>query len=125
MYSMSFKKEHAKLYSHNVPISLKSAKIVCSKIRKKKLKYAMSFLEALIKEKQSINGKYYTKTASELLKLLGNLKKNADAKSLDADELILYVSPKKGDTINRRRRKSDFGTRMKAVHIEMFAVKGD
>ncbi len=125
MYSMTFKAEHAKLYSHNIPISLKSAKIVCSKIRKKKLKYAVSFLEDLIKEKQNINGKYYTKTASELLKLVKNLWKNAESKGLDAGELILYVSPKKGDTIHRRRRKSDFGTRMKAVHVEMFAVKGD
>ena len=49
--------------------------------------------------------------------------KNAEAKGLEPSELVLYVSPKKGTTMHRRRRKSQFGTRMKACHVEMVAVK--
>ena len=123
MYSMSFKEEHAKLMSHNVRISLKKAKIVSARIRKKTLKEAEEYLESLLAQKTSIGGKYYTKTASELLKLLRSLKKNAEAKGLEADSLVLYISPKKGTTMHRRRRKSQFGSRLKACHVEMFAVK--
>ncbi len=123
MYSMSFKEEHAKLFSHNVNISLKKARVVCARIRKKRLKEATEYLERLIRQEESIDGKHYTKTAAELLKLLFSLRKNAEAKGLDWENLVLYISPKKGMTIHRRRRKSGFGTRMKTCHVEMFAVK--
>ena len=123
MYSMSFKEEHARLFSHNVRISLKKAKIVSSIIRKKTIKRAEEILKELVEEKRSIGGKYYTKTAQELLGLLRGLKKNAEAKGLDANSLILYISPKKGTTLHRRRRKSGFGTAMKSVHVEMIGVK--
>ena len=123
MYSMSFKEEHVRLFSHNVNISLKNARIVAGKIRKKSLREAMEYLEKLVKQEESIDGKYYTKTASELLKLLHSLRKNAEFRNMDWENLILYISPKKGTTIHRRRRKSGFGTRMKTCHVEMFAVK--
>ena len=70
MYSIKPEGEHAKLLSHNVPISLKKAKIVCRKIRKRTLKEAEEFLVSLLEGRTSIGGKYYTKASSELLKLL-------------------------------------------------------
>ncbi|MCD6226497.1 MAG: hypothetical protein J7J93_01745 [Candidatus Aenigmarchaeota archaeon] len=70
-------------------VSLKDSKIIFDKIRNKPTKKAKQFLNDLLNEKISINGKYYTKATKEILDLIEDAEKNAEAKNLDVDKLFI------------------------------------
>ena len=70
MYSRKVTGNIAKACTHNARISVKNAKHVCRAVRGLYLKRAKEFLEDLIKQKRDINGKYYTKSAKEVLKII-------------------------------------------------------
>ena len=104
-----------------LPISQKSAKIVCRALNRKKYSDAKNIIQNLVDEKIGLGyrkGKYYTKTAKEILKLLKSLEANAQAKNKDADNMFLYISAHKGPTLYRSRRKWRFGREMKICHVQ-------
>jgi len=123
MYTFVPKEKYAKANGVNLNISTKSSVLICRKIRGKKLDFAEKFLNDLLEKKRSINGKYYTKTVREILKVLRSCASNAENLDLDMDNLIVHASAHKGPTIKRRRRKSDFGNRMKITNIEIMLIE--
>ncbi len=123
MYTFQPKERHAKAFGRNLPISTKNAKIICRVIRGKKLKIAMRFLDALLEQKKSINGKYYTKTVQYIKKLIESCIKNAEHLGIDTENAKLHISCHKGTTLRRRRRKYEFGSRMKSTNVEVMLIE--
>ena len=120
MYSRKVTGNIAKACTHNARISVKNAKHVCRAVRGLYLKKAKKFLEDLIKQKRDINGKYYTKSAKEVLKIILSAEKNAEFKNMDLDNVyIAHIAALKGTTIYRRRHKRSLGMRMKTAHLEV------
>jgi ribosomal protein L22 len=100
-------------------ISSKNATKVCKAINRKKFADAKKLLEDLLDEKKDLKGKYFTKSAKEILKLLKQLENNAKNKKLDSDVMFLFVSAHRGPTMHRARRKwRKFGSRLKICHIQ-------
>jgi ribosomal protein L22 len=100
-------------------ISQLNAVKVCKAINRKKFGDAKKKLEDMVNEKTSLNGKYFTKTTEEILKLLDQLEKNAKNKNLDANTLFLFISAHRGTTLHRaRRRWRKFGSRLKICHVQ-------
>ncbi|MEM5879375.1 MAG: uL22 family ribosomal protein [Candidatus Aenigmatarchaeota archaeon] len=73
----------------NARISLKHSLVLCKELKGKKLGKARKFLENLISEKVSIDGKYYTKAAGIFLELLRAAEANARQKGLNAEKLFI------------------------------------
>ena len=120
MYSKKVEGNVAKACSHNLRISVKNAKVVCKSVRGMYLKKAKKFLEDVLKEKRSINGKYYSKTTKEVLNIIKSAEKNAEFKNLDTDNMyILHIAALDGTHMYRRRRKYRFGTKIKSAHLEV------
>ncbi|MEM5872266.1 MAG: uL22 family ribosomal protein [Candidatus Aenigmatarchaeota archaeon] len=112
--------------SSTLPISLKNSVKVCRAINRKKFSDAKKFLEDLLNKKISLNGKYFTKTVKEILKLLNQLEKNAKNKNIDPNPLFLFISAHKGPTLRRaRRRWRKFGTQLKICHIQAVLSEKD
>lgn len=105
---------------YEIPISFKHAMEICRVIRGKKVPQAISFLEGVVqlrvpvpfrKHKKKVAhknipgwyaGRYPQKAANEILKVLKNLKANAEYKGLNAEELIIvHAQAKKGRAIVR------------------------
>jgi large subunit ribosomal protein L22 len=113
MYSKKVTGSIAKACTHNARISVKNAKHVCRAIRGMYLDKAKKFLEDVIKQKRNINGKYYTKSAKEVLKIILSAEKNAEFKNLDLDKVyIAHIAALKG-------HKRSLGMRMKTAHLEV------
>lgn len=105
---------------YEVPISFKHAMEICRVMKGKKVTQAITFLEGVIqlkfpvplkKHKKKVAhknipnwyaGRYPQKAANEILKVLKNLKANAEYKGLNAEELIIvHAQAKKGRVIER------------------------
>ncbi|MEM7819845.1 MAG: uL22 family ribosomal protein [Candidatus Aenigmatarchaeota archaeon] len=123
MYTYKPKEKFAKSYGRNLRISTKSANVICSVIRGKKLNQAKRLLSDLLSMKRSLDGKYYTKTVREILKLLESCEKNADFLGLDTNKLFVHASAHIGSVIRRRRRKSAFGSRLKSTNVEIMLIE--
>jgi len=117
-YAMSVTKEDA-YGKGSLPISNKSALYVCRALNKKKFNDAKKLLEDLVSEKRSLKGKYYTKTAKEILNLLKTVESNANVKKMDLDKSIVFISAHKGPTLLRGRRKRKFGMKLKMSNIQI------
>ena len=120
MYSKKVEGNVAKACSHNLRISVKNAKVVCKSVRGMYLKKAKKFLEDVLKEKRSINGKYYSKTTKEVLNIIKSAEKNDEFKNLDTDNMyILHIAALDGTHMHRRRHKRNIGTKIKSAHLEV------
>ncbi len=85
---------------------------------------AMKILEELVEGKRNIEGKYYTNTAKALLRIFKSVEANARFRGFDVNSLwIKSLSVNKGPTLHRRRRKREFGTRLKIAHIKLVVEK--
>ncbi len=111
----------AKAMGYEMPISFKHAVEICRELRGKKLKDAMKLLEDVIALKRPIPfkrykkkvahksglykwyaGRYPQKAAKFILKVLNNLKANAEYKGLNVDELVIvHAQAKKGRVIKK------------------------
>lgn len=99
-------------------ISSENAIIVCKVLNRKKFAYAKKLLENIVNKKDSIKGRYFTKTSIEILKLLNQLESNARAQNVDASSLNLFISAHKGSTMYRGRRDRRHGIQLKSAHIQ-------
>ncbi len=122
-YTFIPKEKFAKASGQNMRISNRKAEFMCKVIRKKTLTRAKRLLKDLSEERRSLDGKYYTKTAKEMLMLLESCEKNAEFLGLDADRLMVHASAHQGTSYRRRRRKSGFGSRMKTANVEIMLVE--
>jgi len=123
MYTFEPKHEHAKAFGRNLRISTKNAVKICKVIRGKKLSTVKRLLNDLLTKKRSLEGKYYTKTVAEILKLLESCEKNADFLGLEKEKLFVHASAHKGSIMYRRRRKAAFGSRIKATNVEIMLIQ--
>ena len=122
-YTFIPKEKHAKAYGNNMRISYKKASFLCKVIKKKPLTRAKRLLQDMIAQTRSLDGKYYTKTAKEMLMLLNSCEKNAEAQGLDTDYLMVHASAHKGTHFRRRRRKQNFGPSMKTANVEVVLIE--
>jgi ribosomal protein L22 len=99
-------------------ISPINAAEVCKVLNRKKFADAKKFLEGMVNKKDSIKGRYFTKTSIEILKLLNQLESNAKAQNVDASSLNLFISAHKGSTMYRGRRDRRHGIQLKSAHIQ-------
>ena len=105
--------------SSTISVSTKSAIEICRALNRKKFMSAKKTLENIINEKESLNGKYHTKTAEQIMEVLNSAEANAKAKNFDLNAAELFLSANKGITIHRARRKRDFGSRLKMTNIQV------
>ncbi len=99
-------------------ISSENSIIVCKVLNRKKFEDAKKLLENIVNKKDSIKGRYFTKTSTEILKLLNQLESNARAQNVDASSLNLFISAHKGSTMYRGRRDRRHGIQLKSAHIQ-------
>jgi ribosomal protein L22 len=119
-YPIPIDKEKMVYAETTAKVSPKKAVVVARKINGKKFLEAKKFLEDLLAEKVSINGKYYTNPTKEILRLFKSVEANAKFRGFDLNELwIKTINVNRGPTIYRRRRKSAFGARMKISNIKI------
>ncbi len=123
MYTFKPKEEHAKANGVNLSISTKDSIIICRMIRGMYLADAEKLLQDVISKKRSIDGKYYTNATKAIYDVLMSCKANAENLGLDMENLVVHASAHKGPTLRRRRRKSDFGNRMKITNIEIMLIE--
>lgn len=109
-----------KAMGYEIPISFKHAVEICRELKGKKIPQAMSYLEGVAamrfpvpmrKYKKKVAhkniprwyaGRYPQKAAKEILKVVKNLKANAEYKGLNADVLvIIHAQAKRGRTVLR------------------------
>lgn len=111
----------AKALLRNARISFKHALVICKTIKKKKVEKAKRFLENLIAKKVSLKGKYYTKAATKILKVLESAEANAKNNNLDIKRLFVKeAKANKGERFIRPKSRAKFrGRRAKSTHIEI------
>ena len=122
-YTFVPEKKHAKVYSRNSKISTKTAAKLCRVIKNKPLSRAKRLLNDLVERKRALRGKYYTKTANELLMLINSCERNAEFLDLDTQRLFVHASAHTGTTIRRRRRRGSFGSKMKTSNVEIMLIE--
>jgi len=89
-------KKSARAYGRALRASPKSSVIVCRAISGKNLDKGKRLLLNLFSQKQSINGKYYTKTVKEVMDILNSAEHNAEFKGLDPERLVIFASSHQG-----------------------------
>ncbi|MBN2094563.1 MAG: hypothetical protein JW727_00800 [Candidatus Aenigmarchaeota archaeon] len=120
MYSNEIKGNTAKACNYNARVSFKNSKFVCRAIKGMDVQKAKKFLEEVLEKKRSINGKYYSSIASEILMLIKSAEKNAEFKNLDLNNIfVAHIASAKGTTMRRRRHKNKIGSKLKAAHLEV------
>lgn len=112
-------RKSVRVYGRGLKISNKSSVILCSAITGKNLEKGKALLLNLLAEKQSINGKYFTKTTKEIALMLKNAESNAEFKGLDTGKLVIRASAHKGFRFWRARGTKNRGTRRKATNIQV------
>ncbi len=110
----------ARVFIKNLRISVKNAKIVARQIINKPVEKAKRFLENLINQKISLNGKYYTKTTIEILKALHHAEESAKHKKMDLSKLrIKTIKVHKGPKLITPKRYKFRGRVKKNAHLEI------
>ncbi|MEM5882919.1 MAG: uL22 family ribosomal protein [Candidatus Aenigmatarchaeota archaeon] len=102
-------------------ISLKHSTIICKEIKNKKVDKAKKFLEMLIDKKISLDGKYYTKAAKQILEILKSAEANAKVKNLNPEKLFVKIAKAdKGRVFIRPKSRWRFrGRKAKVTRIEI------
>jgi ribosomal protein L22 len=73
----------------NARISIKDSVLVLKKIRNKPVNKVKAFLQDLIDEKRSIEGKHYTGVSKEILSVIEEAETNAESLGLDTEKLFM------------------------------------
>jgi large subunit ribosomal protein L22 len=75
--------------ANNVRISHKHAMVLCRELRGMKLARAEKFLQNMLDQKESIEGKFYTNASRTILGLLKSAEANARQKNKDVEKLVV------------------------------------
>jgi len=131
------KEKMARVAGTLMPLSHKTSREVCSFIKGKKIDIAITLLTNVAIAKQPVPFKRYNrdvahrkgkiaagrfpkKVSLELIKLLNSVKKNAEAKELKVDNLVLiHCASQKGPNWPKYGRR--MGRTRKMTHIELVA----
>lgn len=103
-------------------VSPKHALAICRAISKKSWKEAKGIVDGLADQSRPLTGrwkgKYYSKAATEISKMLGTLAANARHRNMEPEPAQLLISAHQGPSMYRGRRKRKFGMRIKIVHVQ-------
>jgi ribosomal protein L22 len=106
--------------SATVKISHKDATKFCRAINRKKFLVAKRVIEDIEKGRKTLNGKTYDNVRKEIAMTLHQLEANGRKLGIDVDNMYVFVSTHRGQTMHRNRRRwRKFGSRMKACHVQM------
>jgi ribosomal protein L22 len=117
-------KKSAKVFGRSLPVSTKDSIIICRKISGMNFAKARDFLVGMLSEKRSIDGRFHTNTALEMVKLLDSAASNAEFKGLDADGMVVKASAHEGFTYFRPRRFKMHRRKKKVTHVQVILTKG-
>lgn len=120
----------------DIPISTKHSIAICNAIRNKSLKYAQNLLEnVMIKKKPIImrgeiphravigrSGRYPVKAAGCFIKLLKELRANANVKGFEGELFISKAIANKASRPSRSTRIAYGRKKFKRTHIELEAI---
>jgi ribosomal protein L22 len=102
-----------------ISVSTEHAIKVCRVLNRKKFIDAKKILEGLVdKDDDSLDGKFFTKTSTEILAILNQLENNAKNMELDANALNLFISAHRGPTMYRAKRDRRHGIKLKSTHVQ-------
>jgi len=119
-YSLNLNpKKSARAYGRGLSISNKNSVIVCRAISGKNIQKGKKLLEDMMAGKRDIAGKYYTSTATEILRVLKSAESNAEFKGLDTNRLVIFASAHKGFTFYRPRRSKMRRTKRKITNLQI------
>lgn len=107
---------------YDLRISFKHSLSIADVLKGMKLKKAISFMENVVKGKETLNGKkYYSKASNEFLQLLKNALNNAKNKNLNEDKLFIKtIKVNKGPKIRGTKTRWKFRFRkLKSTHVEI------
>lgn len=108
-----------KVYGRGLRISAKKSTEICRAITGMTLPKAQAFVEGLVTQKISLNRKYHTNTATEILSLLKSAEANAEFKGLNAERMFLHASAHEGFQYMTPRRFKSRGQRRKIAHVQI------
>ncbi|MGC8993560.1 MAG: uL22 family ribosomal protein [Candidatus Aenigmatarchaeota archaeon] len=104
--------------TRNSRISLKHAITISKFLKGKKLERAKKFLENVLMQKESYDGKYYTNATKEFISLLKAAEANAKKKGLNLEKLFIKViKADKGETMYLPKRAKFVPRRAKTTHL--------
>lgn len=109
----------ARVYGRGVRVSAKDSAVVCRRVTGMGLQKGKEFLLGLLAETRNLDGKHYTKSAKELLELLGSAESNAEFKGLDTSRLVIHASAHKGFRFWRPRRFKLRGQKRKTANLQV------
>ena len=106
-------------------VSLKDSIVLCKIIRNKRAERVKKLLQNLLDKKESINGKYYTKTTEKILELLEVAIANAKQKNMDEKKLFIKMAKAdKGPTIVLPKSRAKFrGRKAKSTNLTIVLVE--
>lgn len=122
MYTIPVKKDMVSAKGR-LSVSHRTATKVCRAINRSKFKDAKKTIEDIVNGRKSLNGKFHTATATEVLSLLKIVEANAKVKGFDPEDMEVFISAHRGPTLLRARRKRRFGLRMKQSNIQVVLKK--
>ena len=126
-YPVEVEEGNVKASGIGLRISRKKAHKICEKINRNKMKLeeAKEFVQGLIDGEEDIKGKTYKKAAEGVLEVLENGENNAEFKGVPVDKLrVKSITSEPGRTLRRRRRRRDFGNRMKNANVKLVLERG-
>ena len=100
---------------------MKDSILLFDYIRNKPLTKAKTFLNSLIEQKKSLDGRYYTLASREILRLLESAEANAESLGLNADKLVVKkaVASKAFTFMLPKSRFSHRGRKAKISRLEV------
>ena len=100
-------------------VSFKQSLILCKEIKGKSVSKAKAFLQNLVDQKASLDGKYYPTTAQKFLEILTNAEANAKQKNLNLEKcFVKTVKADAGETFAKPKSRFRFrGRKAKSSSI--------
>ncbi len=118
-YAYEPKGKHAKASGSMVRISPLHSVVLCRKISGMNATKAKALLENLVSHKAALRGKFYDKTAQQILYHLKQAESNAEFQGLDTGRLIVHASASKGFSFARPRRTSFRHRQVKSTNLQV------
>ncbi|MFP4115850.1 MAG: uL22 family ribosomal protein [Candidatus Aenigmatarchaeota archaeon] len=126
-YPVEVEERDVKAAGTDLRISRKKAQKICEVINNKKMKLerAQEFVQNLIDGEETIGKKTYKKAAEGILEVLRNAENNAEFKGIPVEKLrVKSITTEPGRTLRRRRRRRDFGNRLKNSNVKVVLERG-
>lgn len=126
-YPVEVGEDDVKAAGVDLRISRKKADRICKVLNQRKSKFesAKKFVEDLTNDKENIDGKTYEGAAEGVLEVLENAEANAEFSGTPTEKLrIKIISAEPGTTLRRRRRRRNFGNKLKTANIKLVLERG-